>query len=231
MARRPRHFIQGMPYHLVQRGNNRQPCFMDVEDRLIYLGLWKVKSAQYGLPVHAYCLMSNHVHILCSNISDGCISRTVKTVNGTYAIYMNRKYSRTGTLWEGRFWSSLIQTRRYLLACYRYIELNPVRARLVSKPEDYPWSSHLANAMGKESWIEPHDEFESLGSSPATRRIAYRRLFGHPLDEDLTTQFRSGLRHSLPVGDDNFVAAMKEQLGLPAGDCKPGRPRRKPASG
>lgn len=226
MPRRPRHFIQGMPYHLVQRGNNRQPCFSDVEDRLIYLGLWKAKSAQYGLPVHAYCLMSNHVHILCSNVSDGCISRTVKTVNGTYATYVNRKYGRTGTLWERRFWACLIQTRHYLLACYRYIELNPVRAGLVSMPHDYPWSSYQANALGKDSWIQTHDEFDSLGLSPEKRRMAYRRLFGQPLDEELTNQFRSGLRHSLPVGDDNFVTAMKEQFGLPADVCKPGRPRR-----
>jgi putative transposase len=218
MPRRPRRLIQGMPYHLVQRGNNRQPCFSDVEDRLIYLGLWKAKSAQHGLPVHAYCLMTNHVHILCSNVSDGCISRTVKTVNGTYAAYVNRKYGRTGTLWEGRFWSSLIQTRRYLLACYRYIELNPVRAGLVQHPQDYPWSSYQANAMGKESWIETHEEFDSLGLCPATRQIAYKKLFAAPLSEELSDQIRRGLRRSLPVGDDNFVSAMKEQLGLPVGN-------------
>ncbi len=224
MPRRPRHYVKGMPYHLVQRGNNRAQCFVDSEDRRIYLGLWRAVSARFGVPVHAYCLMSNHAHILCTHAGEGSISSTVKTVNSTFAAFINRKYQRTGTLWEGRHWSSLIQTRRYLLACYRYIELNPVRAGLVARPEEYPYSSYYANAMGYESWLTPHDEYIALANTKAARLAAYRKLFREN-DEELTSQFRAGLRQGLPVGDDNFMAELEERFGITRGYLKRGRPR------
>jgi putative transposase len=162
MPRRARHYIPHLPYHLVQRGNNREPCFVEPENYQLYLALWQELSERYGVAVHAYCLMTNHVHFLVTPGSDDAISKLMKNVGSRYAQYINRKYRRTGTLWEGRHKSSLIQSERYLLTCYRYIELNPVRAAMVKRPEEYRWSSYNANAWEDSSWLKPHTEYERL---------------------------------------------------------------------
>src|SRR5690606_37422677 len=154
---------------------------------------------RHDLPLHAYCLMTNHVHVLCSCRTENSISHTGQSVNSTYARYVNKKYSRTGTRWEGRLRSSLVQTRRYLLACYRYSEMNPVRAGIVSRPEDYPYSSYHSNALGQKSWLELHPEFESLGNTPLARREAYQRMFKGPIEDEMTELLRHGLRHGLAV--------------------------------
>ncbi len=126
MPRRARQYIPHMPYHIVQRGNNREVCFIEPENYQFYLELWQDLSVKYQVDVHAYCLMTNHIHFLVTPAADDSISQTMKTVGSRYAQYINKKYKRTGTLWEGRHKSSLIQSERYLLTCYRYIELNPV---------------------------------------------------------------------------------------------------------
>ncbi|MDO8908251.1 MAG: transposase [Pseudohongiella sp.] len=200
MARRPRHYVSGMPYHICQRGNNRAPCFIEAADQRYYLKLWQDNSKKYGVPVHAYCLMSNHVHILCSCSTEHSISRTMQVVGSTYASYINKKYERTGTLWEGRHRASLIQSGRYLLNCYRYIELNPVRAGMVARPADYPWSSYSHNALGASSWLDPHQEYLALGNTTASRRAAYKQLFDDPLAESDIELFRKGLSRCSPVG-------------------------------
>jgi putative transposase len=150
MPRRTRNYIPGFPYHIVQRGNNREACFIESENYQYYLELWRQLSKRYGVKVHAYCLMTNHIHILVTPESKRSISDTMKVVGSRYAQYINLKYRRTGTLWEGRHRSSLVQSERYLLSCYRYIELNPVRAGMVSRPEEYRWSSYAINAWGDE---------------------------------------------------------------------------------
>lgn len=125
MPRRARMYISGLPYHVVQRGNNREACFIEPENYQFYLELWKDLSARYGVAVHAYCLMTNHVHFLVTPDRDAAISNTMKVVGSRYAQYINKQYRRTGTLWEGRHRASLVQSERYLLTCMRYIELNP----------------------------------------------------------------------------------------------------------
>jgi len=130
-------YVAGLPYHLVQRGNNREACFIEPENYQFYLELWREVSRRYGLAVHAYCLMTNHVHFLVTPARAEAVSNTMKVVGSRYAQYVNLRYKRTGTLWEGRHRASLVQTERYLLCCYRYIELNPVRAGMVVRPDGY----------------------------------------------------------------------------------------------
>ena len=152
IPRRARTYLPGYPYHIVQRGNNREVCFIEPENYQYYLLLWQELAKRYGVSVHAYCLMINHIHFLVTPWRESAISNTMKVVGSRYAQYINLLYKRTGTLWEGRHRSSLVQSERYLLTCYRYIELNPVRARMVDHPEEYRWSSYGVNAWGDESW-------------------------------------------------------------------------------
>ena len=214
MPRRSRHYLPGMPYHVVQRGNNRAPCFLEPEDQRLYLKLWQQISRRYNTPVHAYCLMTNHVHILCTCYTEHSISRTMQVVGSTYAARINKKYQRTGTLWEGRHKASLVQSVRYLLNCYRYIELNPVRAGMVAKPSDYAWSSYRQNALGALSWLTPHDEYLALGATVDSRQAAYRRLFEQPMAACDLEQFRTALSQCRPVGDDDFLAELREAEGI-----------------
>ena len=146
MPRRARMYLPGHPYHIVQRGNNREACFVEPENYRYYLELWKENARRYGVAVHAYCLMTNHIHFLVTPEDAESISRATSVIGSRYAWYFNRSYKRTGTVWEGRHRSSLVQTDRYFLTCCRYIEMNPVVAGMVHKPEEYCWSSYRANA-------------------------------------------------------------------------------------
>jgi putative transposase len=155
-------YIPGLPYHIVQRGNNREACFVEPENYQFYLELWRDISRRYRCRVHAYCLMTNHIHFLATPDQKTSISNTMKVVGSRYAYYFNKRYNRTGTLWEGRHRPSLVQTDRYLLTCMRYIELNPIRANMVVRPEEYRWSSYGVNGWGDSSWLQPHDEYLRL---------------------------------------------------------------------
>jgi len=151
MPRRVRMYLPGLPYHIVQRGNNREACFIETENYQFYLKLWKELSQHYGVQVHAYCLMTNHIHVLATPEHETSISNTMKVAGSRYAQYINKKYKRTGTLWEGRHRSSLVQSEKYFLVCSRYIELSPVVANMVKSQEEYRWSSYHANAWGDAS--------------------------------------------------------------------------------
>ena len=225
MPRRPRHYLPGLPYHIVQRGNNRQPCFFESEDHQDYLLLWQEVSKRYGVHVHAYCLMTNHIHFLATPTHPDSLSSTLKVVGSRYAQQANRKYQRSGTLWEGRHRASLIQTERYLLSCYRYIELNPVRAGMVEFPEDYQWSSYITNSRGEHSWLVPHQEYLSLGITPIARQQAYRGLFKVQLDNHELNLLRKAAHYSLPVGDDRFYRSIESELGMRLGQMERGRPK------
>ena len=188
--------------HLVQRGNDKQPCFEETGDYEIYLNSLEASAKRYRVNVHAYALMTNHVHLLVTPTDDSGPSRMMQQLGRRYVRYFNTKYQRSGTLWEGRFRSSLIDTDRYLLACYRYIELNPVRARMVATPSAYRWTSYKTNAFGARSaLITPHDVWISLGTCTSTRQKNYRRLFDDEVDEQI---FRYGLTKGLPVGSDTW---------------------------
>lgn len=211
--------------HLVQRGNDKQPCFKETRDYESYLNSLEASAKRYRVNVHAYALMTNHVHLLVTPTDDSGPSRMMQQLGRRYVRYFNTKYQRSGTLWEGRFRSSLIDTDRYLLACYRYIELNPVRARMVSTPSAYRWTSYKTNAFGARSaLITPHDVWISLGTCPSTRQKNYRRLFDDEVDEQI---FRYGLTKGLPVGSDTWREWLKADFGIRIQVGRPGPPRKR----
>jgi len=226
MPRRARMYIPGFPYHIVQRGNNREACFIEPENYLFYLELWKKLSKRYGVAVHAYCLMTNHIHFLVTPEDEDAISKTMKSVGSRYAQYINLKYKRTGTLWEGRHRSSLVQTEKYLLRCYRYIELNPVRANMVKRPEEYKWSSYGVNAWGDNSWLFPHDEYLKLGKTMDERCFVYRDLFKVELSEENLHLFRQSAHFNQPISDDRFREEIANRYGIRFGHAKRGRPKK-----
>lgn len=226
MPRRTRMYLPGMPYHIVQRGNNREPCFIEAENYQFYLSLWESISKRYGVSVHAYCLMTNHIHFLLTPETESSISNTMQVVGSRYAQYINLKYKRTGTLWEGRHRSSLVQSNKYFLTCMRYIELNPVRAGMVHKPEEYKWSSYGANVWGDTSWVKPHEEYLQIGKNVTERAHAYREMFRNQIcDQDLHT-IRLAAHYSQPVGDDRFREFIEKKYQIKLGHMKRGRPKK-----
>ena len=227
MSRKPRFFVADIPTHVVQRGNNRQAIFFTDNDYRVYLG-WVAEAAKrWNCAVHAYVLMTNHVHLLVTPQDREGVSRMMQYLGRRYVPYVNHEYGRTGTLWEGRFKSSLIQARSYLLACYRYIELNPVRAGMVEAPVDYPWSSYRGNALGEEDPIlSAHADYLALGRSDRERWRAYRALFESHLDQNTITQLRESLQTGTPLGNDRFRAQIEQALGRTVGFSRRGRPKK-----
>ena len=192
MPRRARLSIPGIPWHIIQRGNNRSVCCYAGEDYQLYLHSLEEFATQFGCAIHAYVLMTNHVHLLLTPQRANSVALLMKHLGQRYVQYINHTYRRSGTLWEGRFRSCLTQTEDYVLACYRYIELNPVRAGMVTRPQDYRWSSYHANALGKaRRFIVPHEQYLRLGRNDADRQEAYRALFKAHLDEEVVGQIHS----------------------------------------
>jgi putative transposase len=175
MPRRARIAVAGFPWHIVQRGNNRSLCFFSDSDRLVYLERLELVANKFGCAIHAYCLMSNHVHLLLTPEESDAPGLMMKHLGQFYVQYINRAYERSGTLWEGRYKSCVAQDDAYLLSCYRYIELNPVRAGMVAYPEDYAWSSFRCNGLGHtNTLISPHRNYLGLGESTNGRCAVYR---------------------------------------------------------
>ena len=225
MPRRARLSLPGMPWHTIQRGNNRSACFFADNDYHRYLDTLKEQANKHACKVHAYVLMTNHVHLLVTPERRDSASMLMKHLGQRYVQYINRRYKRSGTLWEGRFRSCLTQSTDYVLSCYRYIELNPVRASMVKHPRDYPWSSYCVNAGEKTSdLITPHEEYLALAQSERPRRQAYRDLFNAHLDPDVINDIRTSTNGNFVLGDERFkeeVAAMLNRRVIPA---KAGRP-------
>jgi putative transposase len=189
-----------MPQHLVVRGNNRLPCFFDDQDRHVYLAYLGEYAKTYSCEIHSYVLMTNHVHLLATAREPGAISSFMQVLNRRYSRYANKAHERTGTLYEGRFRSCLVETDRHFLAVMRYIELNPVRAGMVAHPADYRWSSYRLNASGRPSGIlTPHPVYLELANAPEDRREAYRRLFGQAMTTEDLEHIRSGISKGKPL--------------------------------
>ena len=224
MPRRKRNYLPGFPYHLVQRGNNRQPCFCERADFENYLDLWREKSHWYAVQVHGYCLMTNHIHFIVSSEETDAISNTMKVVGSRYAYHFNKRHGRSGTLWEGRHRSSLIDSERYLLTCLRYVELNPVRAGMVASPDAYEWSSYALNTAARGSWLTPHAVYLSLGRDPNERACVYRGLFDRDIAENRIDFIREAAHYSMPIGDDGFRRYIESKFGLRPGYSTRGRP-------
>lgn len=220
--------------HIIQRGNNRQPCFFADEDYQVYLGWLSEFAAKSGCRIHAYALMTNHVHLLLSADSAEAPGAMMKALGQRYVQYVNRTYRRSGTLWEGRFRSCLTQEETYLLACQRYIELNPVRAMMVEHPAEYRWSSYRANAQGEaDALLQPNGLYLALGEDAASRQAAYRELFRYELEPGLVDEIRRATNGNFALGSARFAADVSAALGRRVVPGKAGRPRKlaEPESG
>lgn len=232
MPRKPRFNLIGIPQHVIQRGNNREPCFYTEEDYQRYLDDLKESAEKYDCRIHAYVLMTNHVHLLVTPMKDSGISEMMQALGRRYVYYINKTYKRTGTLWEGRYKSSLIDSDNYLLTCMRYIELNPIRASMVEHPGDYKWSSYHANAQGEiNSLIEEHPLYIELGASEEVRQKTYRELFRHYMDNDTLHDIRESLNHELVLGRSYFKDKIEEITQRQTRIGQPGRPRIKEEEG
>jgi putative transposase len=219
--------VPGVALHVVQRGNNRQAVFFDETDYVAYLDLLFESAARYEVSVHAFVCMTNHVHILLTPWNDNSASRMMQRLGASYAAGINAAYRRTGSLWEGRFKSSLVDSERYVLACYRYIELNPVRAGIVRQPSDYQWSSHKHHVAGLSEYpIGPHSEWLALGADAASRRRRYAELVAQGVTDLELDQFRRCARKGLPAGSNRFKAEIEQALGRRLGDGRRGRPKK-----
>jgi putative transposase len=214
MPRRARIMIPGITVHVVQRGNNKAGCFFDDVDREFYLFHLARMLSRTRCALHAYCLMTNHVHLLLTpQHATGC-ALLMKGIGQLYAQYINKRYGRSGYLWEGRFKSCLVQSEDYVLSCYRYIELNPVRAGLVGYPDEYRWSSFAANAKGQPiAALTPHDQYLALGQTPAEREAVYRRLFGSMHRADELEQIRAATKGGYALGDAPFKRGLAKATG------------------
>ena len=211
MPRLSRIFLPGIPLHVIQRGDNRQPCFLDNQDKLRYLGYLHAALVAAPCQLHAYVLMSNHVHFLLSPLEVSDLSLLMKMLNQRYAQYFNWRHGRTGSGWEGRYKSCLVQGEQYLLTCQRYIELNPVRAGIVVLPGQYRWSSYRGNAQGRlDDLLTPHPVYMSLGATLPERQKIYQLLFQETLTEQSIGQLRAAINAEFAVGDQVFLRRVAE---------------------
>lgn len=227
MPRPTRLNLPDIPQHVTQRGNNRQVCFFSDDDYRLYLDLLAASCHKHKCELHAYVLMTNHVHLLLTpRIPEG-ISLAIRDLGRDYVRTINKTYSRSGTMWEGRFKSSLVDKEHYCLACYRYIELNPVRAGMVRHPGDYPWSSFQCNTLGgPNSLITPHESWLGLGRNNEDRKRAYLSLFDDALEQHKINDIRYGIGKGLPTGNETFKSKIELALAVKLGNGKQGRPRK-----
>jgi len=225
MPRKPRILIDGMALHIVQRGVDRNATFFDTEDYLHYLELLREAGELFDLQIHAYCLMTNHIHLLLTPVQASELPRAMKRLTQLYVQRVNRIYSRSGPLWAGRYKASLVGSANYLLSCYRYVELNPVRAKMVEHPVDYPWSSYKHNS-GKcpSPLISPHSVYYGLGADPLARQQSYLSLVNDGVDNRVLEQIRDATSQGFPLGDSLFLEQIEEMIGRRLELKHPGRP-------
>ncbi|MFH2059002.1 MAG: transposase [Pseudomonadota bacterium] len=225
MARLPRIAPINIPVHIIQRGNNRQACFGSDDNHSAYAGWLKEYSKRYVVDIHAWVMMTNHVHLLCTPRREGAIASMIQALGRRYVRYFNYAYKRSGTLWEGRYKSCLIQEENYLIEVYRYIELNPVRAGMVKAPGDYHWSSYQVNALGKASDLcTPHPAYLTLGMEQKERQENYRSLFSSNFDAGSLEQIRIATNKGMVVGNDRFREGIEALTGRRVREKKRGRP-------
>jgi putative transposase len=225
MARLARLTLPGYPHHIIQRGNNRQPIFAGAQDYETLLGILDEQARKFGVALHAYVLMSNHFHLLATPATSEGIPLMMQSLGRSYVRYFNRRQQRTGTLWEGRYRSTLIQAERYLLACMVYIDLNPVRAGMVGQPADYPWSSHL-HYIGRrpDKLITPHPLYWEMGNTPFARDLAYGELVQSGTGQDQQQALTDATSRGWALGEPSYIAELQRRTPRRVAKAKAGRP-------
>lgn len=231
MARLPRLTLPGYPHHVIHRGNNRQAVFVDRQDREMLLESLVEQARACDVAVHAYVLMDNHFHLLATPRTAAGLPLLMQAVGRRYVRAFNQRHGRTGTLWEGRYRSTVLDPARYLLACMAYIDLNPVRAGLVADPAEYPWSSH-AHALGlrPDRLVTPHALYWALGNTPFAREASYGALVQAGLAEQECRRITDATLSGWALGDADFAASLQAQTERRVTKAQAGRPR-KPVSG
>ena len=225
MARLPRLTVPGYPHHIIQRGNNRQAIFLDEQDFTAMHALLAESARKFGVAVHAYVLMDNHFHLLATPSTAEALPLMMQAVGRSYVRYFNNRHGRSGTLWEGRYRSTLIETERYLLACMVYLDLNPVRAGIVAQPLAWPWSSH-AHHLGQRSdrLVTPHALYWALGNTPFAREAAYAALVQAGVGSSEQAALTDAALSGWALGGADFVAALQKKSPRRVAKAKPGRP-------
>lgn len=228
MPRQPRFVLPGQPQHVIIRGNNREPVFYADDDYRFYLDKLQQAGDKHNCDVHAYVLMTNHVHLLVTPHQEDSLAKAMQMMGRYYVQYFNKTYNRTGTLWEGRYKATLIDSETYALTCYRYIEMNPVRAQgMADHPAEYPWSSYRANALGEANrLLVPHPMYEALGETPTQRQQAYRKLFNTLLDTKTLDEIRAATNKSWVLGSGHFKEKIATQLDRPVSPAAKGGDRK-----
>ncbi|MES2972978.1 MAG: transposase [Pseudomonadota bacterium] len=225
MARLPRLTVPGYPHHVIQRGNNRQAIFVTRANYEDLLGLLAENAQKTGVLIHSYVLMSNHFHLLVTPQSGESLPQMMQAVGRRYVRHFNDSQGRSGTLWEGRYKSTLIQTDRYLLACMAYIDLNPVRAGLVAEPADYPWSSYCHYAgLRSDKLITPHPMFWELGNTPFAREVAYAELVRAGITAEQQNDLTRSALKGWALGEPDFVAELQKRTERRIAKVSAGRP-------
>lgn len=225
MPRLARLIIPEVALHIVQRGHDRQPCFRDDTDRMVYLALLRDCLTKSRCALHAYCLMTNHVHLLLTPLAADSCAVLMRRLGQRYVQYFNGRYQRSGTLWEGRFRSCLVESAHYVLACYRYIERNPVRAGLVDEAADYKWSSHAGNAgLRDDTLLDPHAEYLALSEQKDSRHRAYRQLFRESDAIGFLKEVRDATNGGYPLLGERMKAQVSAISDRPLRRKKPGPP-------
>jgi putative transposase len=203
--------IPEVALHIVQRGHDKRDCFRAESDYLVYLANLQDLLPKAEVALHAYCLMTNHVHLLATPSSTESIAWLMRNLGQRYVQYFNRRYERRGTLWEGRFHSCLVDSARYVLACYRYVERNPVKAGMVAAPSDYRWSSYAGNAgQADNPLLSPHCEYLALAQVPTARHAAYRQMLELEDDPGFVTAVRQSTNGGIALVGDS----LRSRLGL-----------------
>ena len=225
MPRQLRFILPGVAAHIVQRGHNRAVCFRRDNDYLLYLLHLRELSERHGCEVHAYCLMTNHVHLLLTPSTAQACTSLMRDLGQRYVQHFNRYYRRSGTLWEGRYKSFIAESPRYVMACYQYIELNPVDAGMVAKPADYPWSSYAANTgMRSDQLVTAHAEYLALGNDVGSRHACYPRLVADGIEKSLLQEITQAESTGYPLASEAFKADLAARMGRKTAPGKPGRP-------
>lgn len=233
MAKRPRVFIPGYPHHVVQRGHDRNAVFVEPADYEYYLTNLIEFKAHYDVAVYAWCLMTNHVHLVLSPRTHGhAISALMRRVSARQARYVNRLETRSGTLWEGRFKCSVVDTDEYLLACMRYVDLNPVRAGIFRHPAEYRWSSYAQKAGRAredrtDEWLDADPVTQGMGEDESARQRAYERFVGADMPDNEHDLIRTAVRRNQLTGRGRFVDEIEQRTGLRIEARGPGRPSTK----
>lgn len=232
MARLPRLTLAGHPHHVIQRGNNRQPIFRDAADREQMLDLLYAYARQFRVAIHAWVLMDNHLHLLATPESADGLPKLMQSVGRRYVRYFNDRHGRTGTLWEGRYRSTVIESERHLLACMVYIDLNPVRAGLVQQARDYPWSSH-AHCVGlrQDRLVTPHSLFWALGNTPFAREAAYAELVHAGISDREQAAMTDAALRGWALGSAAFVDSLQTLTARRVQPRRPGRPKNRSSPG